>query len=205
MAQTTAIKFLFLDIGGVLLSDGWTLDARERAATRFNIDFRDFEDRHQALWDMHQQDKCTLDDYLAHAVFHRPRPFTTEQFRQFILAQSKPNPAMLELAHRLKAKYDLKVVAVSNEGRELNAQRIAQFKLNEIFDAYASSCFVHLLKPDPGIFRLALDIVQATAVRTVYVENTAMFVEVAAAMGIHSVLHRDIEATRVELASIGLV
>jgi len=53
MALATAIKFLFLDIGGVLLGDGWPLDARERAAVRFDIDFREFEDRHQLVWDIH--------------------------------------------------------------------------------------------------------------------------------------------------------
>ncbi len=205
MEPKAAIRFVFLDIGGVLLSDGWPREARRRAAAHFDIDFADFEDRHQAMWDLLQRDACTLDDYMAGTVFHIQRPFTPDQFRDFIYAQSRPYPAMLDLVRRLKAANDLKILAVSNEGRELNAYRIAQFGLNDIFDAYVSSCYIHLMKPDPGFFRLALDIAQALPEQTVYVENTALLAEVAAGLGIHTILHTDAEATRAAFAAFGLV
>ncbi len=205
MRQTSAVKCLFLDIGGVLLSDGWPRDARERAAVQFAFDFEDFEDRHRLVFDMHQVDRCTLDEYLDRTIFYRSRPFTREEFRMFMFAQSSVLPDMMALAREIKGRHDVKVIAVSNEGRELNAHRIAQFRLDEIFDIFVSSCYVHLLKPDPAIFRLALDVAQASACETVYVENTPLFVEVAAAMGIRSIAHTSADATRAQLAAFGLV
>ena len=91
---------------------------------------------------------------------------------------------MIELVRKLKAKYGLKIVVVSNEGRELNAYRIRKFKLDGFVDSFISSCFVHLRKPDAAIFRVALDIAQAPARQIVYIENTPMFVQIAEDLGI---------------------
>jgi putative hydrolase of the HAD superfamily len=111
---------------------------------------------------------------------------------------------MIALVTQLKARHGLKVAVVSNEGRELNAYRIREFKLDEFVDFYISSCFVHVRKPDPDIFRLALDIAQVPARQVVYVENTPMFVQVAEGVGIRSILHTDYQATRAQLDSLGL-
>lgn len=121
-----------------------------------------------------------------------------------MLAQSKPYPPMIELIRKLKAKYGLKVVVVSNEGRELNAYRIRKFKLDRFVDTFVSSCFVHLRKPDAEIFRLALDISQVPTPQIVYVENTPMFVQIAEGLGIRSIFHTDYSSTRAKLASLGL-
>ncbi len=82
--------------------------------------------------------------------------------------------------------------------------RIHKFKLDEFVDAFISSCFVHIRKPDADIFRLALDIAQTPARQVVYIENTPMFVEVAEGLGIPSVLHMDYKSTCANLASFGL-
>jgi len=107
---------------------------------------------------------------------------------------------MLELMHRLKADHGLKIVVVSNEGRELNAYRIRKFKLDRLVDCFVSSCYVHLRKPDPDIFRMALDIAQVPIRQAVYVENTEMFVQIAQGMGLACILHTDLESTARQLA-----
>jgi putative hydrolase of the HAD superfamily len=137
-------------------------------------------------------------------VFHRKRSFPPEAFKDFMFAQSVALPGMLELARGLKAAHGLKVVVVSNEGRELNAYRIGAFSLEAFVDTFVSSCFVHLRKPDPEIFRLALDLAQASTTQVVYIENTPMFAEVATGLGIRSILHKNCATTRAELASLGL-
>ena len=62
-----------------------------------------------------------LEDYLSLVIFYKKQPFTRAQFRSFMFAQSKPYPKMIDLMRRLKIKYGLKIVVVSNEARELNA------------------------------------------------------------------------------------
>jgi putative hydrolase of the HAD superfamily len=193
-----------VDIGGVLLTNGWDHEERRRAAMHFKIDWKTMEERHRLAFDPYESGKVTLDEYLDRAVFNEKRPFTRAQFRQFMFAQSKPYPDMIELVTQLKARHNLKVVVVSNEGRELNAHRVHKFKLDRFVDFFVSSSFVHLRKPDPAILRLALDLAQVPMQQVVYIENTPMFVQVAEDVGIPSILHADTASTRAKLASFGL-
>ncbi|MGB9071573.1 MAG: HAD family phosphatase [Terriglobales bacterium] len=202
--KATAITCLFLDIGGVLLTNGWDHHARRRAAANFKLELAEMEDRHHLTFDTYEEGKLTLEEYLGRVVFYKKRPFTRAHFRKFMFAQSKPYPDMIELVRRLKAKCGLKIVVVSNEARELNTYRIHKFKLDRFVDSFISSCFVHVRKPDTDIFRFALDIAQAPARQVVYIENTPMFVQVAEKLGIRSILHTDYKSTRAKLASFGL-
>ena len=204
MRRRAPITALFVDIGGVLLTDGWDHDARKRAATNFKLELAEMEDRHHLTFDTYEEGKLTLEEYLDRVVFYQKRPFTRAQFRRFMFAQSKPCPGMIELVAQLKVRHGLKIVAVSNEGRELNAHRIRKFKLDRLVDFFVSSCFVHLCKPDADIFRLALDIAQVPVRQVVYIENTPMFVQIAEGLGIRSILHTDYTSTRAKLASCGL-
>jgi putative hydrolase of the HAD superfamily len=198
------ITTLFLDIGGVLLTDGWGHKSRAQAARAFELDAKELETRHQQAFDTYEMGKLSLADYLNRVVFHRKRRFTRAQFRRVMFAQSQPYPQMLELVRKLKADFGLKVVVVSNEGRELNAYRIRKFKLDELVDSFVSSCYVGLRKPDPNIFQLALDISQVPARKILYLENTPMFVEVAQGLGIRSIVHTDYRSTCAKLAALGL-
>ena len=204
MSSTIQIKTLFVDIGGVLLTNGWDHEARQRAATHFQLDWAEMEDRHHLTFDTYEEGKLTLDEYLNRVVFYQQRLFTTGQFREFMFAQSQPFPEMIELVMQLKLRHGLKVVVVSNEARELNAHRIREFQLDKFVDFFVSSCFVHLRKPDVDIFRLALDISQTPAVQIVYLENTAMFVQIAEGLGIRGILHSDYASTCAKLAEFGL-
>jgi putative hydrolase of the HAD superfamily len=204
MKKAPAITTLFVDIGGVLLTDGWDHHARKRAATHFKLRLAEMEDRHHLTFDTYEEGKLTLEEYLGRVVFHQKRPFTRAQFRRFMFAQSKPYPQMIDLIAQIKVRHGLKIAVVSNEARELNYHRISTFKLGRFVDFFISSCFVHVRKPDADIFRLALDIAQVPARQVVYIENTPMFVQIAEGLGIRSILHTDYKTTCAKLASFGL-
>jgi putative hydrolase of the HAD superfamily len=205
MRKKTGIEYLFVDIGGVLLTDGWGHAFRKLADKAFDLNPEEMETRHSQVLDTYELGKLTIEEYFRRVVFYEERSFTPDQFREFMFAQSKPYPKMIELVRSLKAKYGLKIVVVSNEARELNEYRIRTFKLDEFVDSFISSCFVHLRKPDADIFRLALDIAQAKAPQVVYIENTPMFVQIAEGLGIRSILHKDYVSTCAKLASFGLL
>jgi FMN phosphatase YigB (HAD superfamily) len=204
MKRSTEITTLFLDVGGVLLTDGWGHQVRKRAATNFKLEWGEMEERHQLNFDTYEEGKLTLEEYLYRVVFYQKRLFTRAQFRRFMFAQSKPFPEMIELVAHLKVRHGLKIAVVSNEARELNAYRIRKFKLNAFVDFFVSSCFVHLRKPDTDIFRLALDVAQVPARQVGYIENTPMFVQIAEDLGIRSIRHTDYRSTCAKLASFGL-
>jgi putative hydrolase of the HAD superfamily len=200
----TPITCLFLDIGDVLLTDGWDHHARKRAAATFGLRSAEMEERHHMTFETFEDGKLTLDEYLGLVVFYQKRPFSRAQFRRFMFAQSKACPGMIELFAQIKVRHRLKIIALSNEARELNAYRIRTFKLNKLMDAFVSSCFVQIRKPDAAIFRLALDVAQTPTRQIVYIDNTPMFVQIAENLGIQSILHTDYESTRAKLASLGL-
>ena len=83
---------------------------------------------------------------------------------------------MIELIRALKAWHNVKIIAVNNEARELNAHRIQKFKLDAFIDGFVSSGFVHMRKPDPDIFRLALDIAQVPTEQVVLIDDQPLFV-----------------------------
>ena len=204
MKDATQITTLFVDVGGVLLTNGWDHHARRRAAKNFKLPWAEMEERHRLVFETHEEGKLTFEEYLGWVVFYQRRSFTRAQFRRFMFAQSKPYPNMIGLVAQLKIRYGLKVAVVSNESRAVNAYRIREFKLGGFVDFFISSCFVHIRKPDAEIFRLALDIAQAPPHNVVYIENTPMFVEIAQGLGIRSILHTDFESTRAKLVTFGL-
>jgi putative hydrolase of the HAD superfamily len=204
MIPPSPITDLFLDIGGVLLTNGWDDDIQKRTADKFGLDYQEMHERHHLTFDTYEEGKLSLDEYLNRIVFYQERSFTKEAFKAFMYAQSQPFPEMIELMCGLKAKYGLEIAAVSNEGRELTVYRVLQFKLGTFIDFFISSCFVHYRKPDEDIYRIALDIAQVRPEQVVYIDDRAMFVEVAQGLGIKGILHSGYETTRTALANLNL-
>ena len=64
MRKTTAITCVFLDIGGVLLTDGWDHHARRRAAKNFKLDWAEMEYRHNLNFATYEEGKIVLEEYL---------------------------------------------------------------------------------------------------------------------------------------------
>ena len=204
MNNSNLITTLFLDIGDVLLSNGWGHESRQAAAKVFDLDYGEMQSRHKLLMATFEEGKLTLSEYLDRVIFYQERPFTPEKFQEFMFAQSSSDEAMIQLMRRLKEKYHLKIAVVNNEARELNEYRINKFQLNQFVDFFISSCFVHIRKPDADIFRLALDIAHVLPENALYIDDTQMFIDIARDMGIRSITHLDYASTLAELASCGL-
>jgi putative hydrolase of the HAD superfamily len=204
MTTSPSITTLFLDIGGVLLTNGWDHNIRRRAAEKFSLDYNEMNERHHLTFDTYEEGKLSLDGYLNRVVFYQERPFSREEFKAFMYSQSKPFPEMIELMRGLKSQHGLEIAAVSNEGRELTMYRVQQFNLGSVIDFFISSCFVHYRKLDEDMYRIALDIAQVSPERVVYIDDRAMFVEVARGLGIAGIIHTGYDTTRTALEELGL-
>jgi putative hydrolase of the HAD superfamily len=198
------VKALFLDVGGVMLTNGWDRKSRAAAAEQFGLDSGELDDRHRMTFDTYESGKLSLDEYLKRSVFYEARDFTPKEAKKFMYDQSKPYPEVIALFKTLKKKYSLKIAVVNNEGRELNEHRIRTFGLGEFVDFFISSCFVHFRKPDADIWKIALDIAQVPRQDVVYIDDRQMFVQVAEGLGIRAVCHKKLEHTREKLAAFGL-
>src|SRR5665647_3363594 len=100
--SSTTITHLFLDIGNVLLTNGWDRHMRGDAAQKFGLDLEDLNDRHKMSFDTYEEGKLNLDTYLNQVVFYRERPFSRDDFKAFMFAQSKPITEMINLVGGLK-------------------------------------------------------------------------------------------------------
>jgi len=199
-----SIRALFLDVGGVLLTNGWDSDTRRAAVRHFQLDATETESRHRMLFDTYEIGKLTLEDYLHQVVFYKNRRFTLAELKRWIFAQSKAYPLMIDGVIRLKARYGLKVAVVSNEGRELTEYRIRKFQLTRFVDFFVCSSFIHFRKPDQDMYRMALDLIQVHPSQVAYLEDRAFFVEVAHRLGIHAIQHKNFRSSMASLASLGL-
>jgi len=204
MKKKLPITTIFTDIGGVLLTNGWDRGSRRRAIDLFKLDPEETEERHHLTFDTYEVGKITLDEYLERVVFYKKRNFSRAKFKDFMFAQSKAFPEMLELMQQLKKKHGVNIAVVSNEGRELAEYRIRQFKMNSFVDFFIVSSFVHFRKPDADIFKIALDTAQVSAEQVLYLEDRAMFVQVAETLGIKGLRHIDHQSTIEKLAKRGL-
>ena len=198
------IRALFWDVGGVLLSNAWDHNERQRAAQKFSLDWDDFRERHDLIVGSLEEGRMDFDDYLERVVFHQQRPFSLDQFKQYVYSLSTPKPETLELARQLAGCNHCVMATINNESRALNEYRIQHFGLHEIFSHFVSSCFTHLRKPDPAIYRLALNLTQRQPEESCFIDDRALNLEEAERVGMHTIHFRDAEQLRRELIALGV-
>lgn len=197
-----AIRTLFWDVGGVLLSNAWDHEERDQAIDKFRLQKADLEDRHKEVATAFEEGKISLDQYLARTVFYQPRKFSQEEFKRYMFSLSKPKPEVLEFARNLAGKYLM--ATINNESREVNDYRIKQFGLSQIFDLFVSSCYVGLRKPDEKIYRLALDLIQKAPDECCFIDDRPVNIEGAAKVGMRTVLMRDAAQLKKDLQGLGV-
>ena len=73
MKRMLPVTTLFLDVGGVLLTNGWDHLARKRAARNFNLNWAEMDERHRLVFETHEEGKLTFQEYLGWVVFYEKR------------------------------------------------------------------------------------------------------------------------------------
>jgi putative hydrolase of the HAD superfamily len=122
-------------------------------------------------------------------VFHQERPFSMADFEAFMLAQSQPHPHKLDLVRSIAASGRYQMAMLNNEPLELNRYRIQEFDLRSLYTVFLSSCFLGLRKPDPRMYRAALQITQADAANTLLIDDRDLNLLPARGLGMRTILH----------------
>ena len=198
------IKALFWDNGGVILTNGWDRHSRRAAVDKFQLDWNDFEDRHELMLDAFETGRASIDDYLHRTIFYRERPFSSDDFKAFMFAQSQPYPEPLAFLGQIARSRRFLMASLNNESREINEYRIDKFALRDYFEAFFSSCYLGVRKPDPGIYKLALKITQRKAAECILIDDRGLNLEVAREGGMQTILFKDLAQLRNELAGFNI-
>ena len=198
------IHAIFWDVGGVLLTNAWDHNERAQALQHFHLDQEEFQARHEMVVSSFERGKISLDEYLDRTIFYTARPFTREQFRDFMFSLSRPVTDVLAFARALADSGKYFMGTINNESRELNDYRIQKFGLREIFRVFVSSCFVGLRKPESGIYRLAIEITQINPEQCCFIDDRSLNLECAAKLGMHTIQMQTPDQLRKDLENLGV-
>ncbi len=198
------ISAVFSDVGGVLLTNGWDRSARDKLVEQFGLEGEDFEDRHQRVGASLDTGQLEISPYLDRTIFYRPRSFPKQAVREFMFAQSKAIPGSLAVVARLAQTRQVLLATLNNESRELNLYRIEKFGLRNYFTVFFSSCFLGVQKPDPQIYRLALDLSQRAPEECVFIDDRPVNLECARQLGIHTIQFLNAAQLEGDLRSLGV-
>ena len=201
MGQISAI---FWDVGGVLLSNAWDRVERTQALAKFGLDQDEFHDRHEMVVSSFERGKLTLDEYLDRVIFYRTRPFSKEQFKNYMFSLSKPKQDILDMAAVLSRSNRYLMGTINNESKEINSYRIETFHLRQIFSIFVSSCFVGLRKPEPDIYRVALEVTQKNADQCCFIDDRGINLEGAERLGIHTIRLENAKQLQQKLSELGV-
>lgn len=189
-------KVILLDIGGVLLTNGWGHVARQAAAEAFQLDYVEMNRRHDLIFNIYEEGRVTLDDYLDTILFYEPRPFSKEEFRACMYQQSQPLPVMLDWLIAWKAQHPhLRVFSLNNEPRELHQHRVNHYQLRRLYDGFIASCDLGVRKPNPKIYEMAVGIAGVQPHECLYIDDREVLVTAGRKAGLQAWQHTSVEAT----------
>ena len=194
---------IFFDIGGVVLTNGWDRHQRRQTVETFELDYGEFQDRHDFVAHDFETGRIELDEYLQRTVFYRDRPFSRHEWTEAMYGHSQVLPGSLDLLDAL-ATQPLQLAALNNESRAINEYRIGRFELNRRFSLFLSSCYLGVKKPEREMYELALRITQRHPSECIFIDDRELNLECAADVGIDGVLFTDLAALRSELAARGV-
>jgi putative hydrolase of the HAD superfamily len=197
---------ILFDVGGVLLTNGWDHRERARVLDSFGLDRAEFEARHPEPNDAWERDVISAQEYMEATVFYERRTFTEQEFLAAVFAQSELLPdGGLGIVKELAASGNWMLGTLNNEAREPNDYRFLKFGLRDYFDVALSSCYVGLRKPEPVIYRRALDILGRPAERVLFIDDRKENAAGAAAAGMKTIRFEGAAQLRRDLETIGVL
>lgn len=199
------IRHVFVDIGGVLGTNGWDREQRQRAVETFGLDKADFEFRHQEIVGAWEEGRISMDEYLDLAIFHCPRDFSRDQFREFVFSQSQPFEESIAAVREIVQRGEFIVMTLNNESAELNRFRIERFGLSGMFSAFLSSCWLHARKPTRAFFERAFGVANANPQQALLIDDREQNIVRARELGMQTIHCTNPKELHAQLVSAGLL
>ncbi len=197
---------ILFDIGGVLLTNSWDKRERAKAVEHFDLDPIAFEDRHAAPYDAWERGLLPMKAYLDATVFYEPRSFSQDEFFAFMLSMSMTQPdGALGILGKISASDKCMLGALNNEAREMNEYRLQYFGLRKYFQVALSSCYLGLRKPEPAMYKRALDILGRPPERVLFIDDRPENVDGALTVGLKAIRFEGAESLRMELVELGVL
>ena len=119
-----------------------------------------------------------------------------------LYAGDRFNPAVAAAARALRDRYKVALLTNASPGQDERILEQFGIDVHTEFDAYVNSAYVGLRKPDPTIFRLALDGLDVAPQQAVLLDDMLRNVDSARELGIHTVQFVDPDTSLAELEAL---
>ena len=201
----SAIRTVFWDVGGVLLTNGLDEAQRRHAFAPFGIDFARYESlhaEHNALW---ERGLCTSEQYFERTLHVLDPELTYPQFWAAACAESHVlHPGAITILSNLQRENKVSLATLNNESRELNEYRLDAFNLRQFFRYFLCSGYLHEMKPAAGLFQAAIDISGHSPGESLFIDDKEENCAAARSMGLQASVFTSPAQLRATLASLGI-
>jgi putative hydrolase of the HAD superfamily len=110
------------------------------------------------------------------------------------------NQDLISLVAELKTSYS--IALCSNTQPKLFRELIEESDIKELFDVIVSSSEIGIMKPDHKIFEHTLQLLGTFPEETVFIDDRQVNIEGARALGIQSILYKNVDQIKSELNNI---
>lgn len=199
------ITTLLFDVGGVILTNGWDEVNRRESAEHFNLDLDEIENRHNKIFPDFEKGNVSLNKYIEDVIFYKKRNFSREDFINFIKNRTRPYESSIQILEKLSKDKNYLLATINNESYELNLFRINQFKLYNYFTSFFSSGFLNTRKPEPLIYKIALNVLHKNPSECLFIDDRIENIEEAEKQGIQTIHLTDVKNLKTLLLEKGIL
>jgi putative hydrolase of the HAD superfamily len=133
----------------------------------------------------------------------RGSPVDLNGFGERWFRHLEPNQRLIDYMRELRAR-GYKMAICTNNIREWEARWRAMLPVDEIFDVVVDSAFVGSRKPEPRIYEITLERVNAAPDATVFIDDVEANCEGARQLGMHAIRFRSTDQAIEEIeAALG--
>lgn len=191
--MNSKFESLFWDIGGVLFSDV-NIAQKEFAPIRraLSISATRSDEIFDELWPQGVRlGKITEDEYWKVYQSRTKGGASLKKVKFLYRRLIKPNYELLRVVSKLSKKYQQFII--SNQGKEWMEFIVKRWKLDRYFEEVFCSSWLGIAKPDPGIFRIALEKSDTIPQRTLYIDDSETNIISAGELGISGIIYKSNE------------
>ena len=196
----SAVRAVLYDFGGVFTVSPFTV-ARSGGASlgldhalAVELCFGPYDEDTDHPWHRLERGEATLaDTRTALMVLAAERGYEIDPLRLLTGAgaDDPQRPVVVERARAVRARSDVRTALVTNNVAEFSDAWRAMVPVEELFEVVIDSCVAGVRKPDPAIFRLALDALEVQPTEAVFLDDHPANVAAAEVLGMRGILVGD--------------
>jgi len=185
-----SLRAVFFDMGGVVLRTEYQAP-REHLAERLNTTY---EELNRIVFESESSLRASIGELTTEAHWeavarrlHQPLS-QVKLLREEFFAGDIIDTGLVGFIRSLRPRY--KTGIISNAWPDMR-EYVAARRIDDAFDVLVISSEVGIMKPEPKIYRIALDKVGVEAREAVYIDDTPPNVEAARALGMRGIVFKD--------------